>query len=336
MKYFSLPTVLELKAYFLCRNANWKGCLPPKGTLGENMAGVQKLIYLAHSSQHKLIVYKKQVEDIGEISTTILKNIESDNEKNIITIDKIKRTMINVLFNHEEKPTFEITESYAQNARLIFCETSNLEIENDTIQKWNNKLENSIKIFNNRLKIHINTKVPKRKHLHWVWDFCFANIERMVSIMIVMDHLQNIFRVNNRYCLLNEDGNFENVETNSIGEREGCYLYRKAKNKIFVRSGKISNAKERETKRTFRDRHNEHKKNAIAGASSDMPSNFYLSYPSISCSSKNNDQEIGFFEDLEMVCALGFSRKTMNYEMLIKKDGLFLWEEEIKKKNRES
>ena len=61
-------------------------------------------------------------------------------------------------------------------------------------------------------------------------------------------------------------------------------------------------------------------------------SQFYTKYPSEKCETKDCEQEIGSFEDLDMVCALAFSRNNPSYKLLCDtENGIFVWNEKMEK-----
>ena len=97
------------------------------------------------------------------------------------------------------------------------------------VEMWNKKLESAKDIFRARLNMNITTKVPSSKRLYWVCKLSFDNLERVLSIMIIMNHLQPRLQVNNEVVLLNDKVHYGKLETENIGEREGCYLYQKKK-----------------------------------------------------------------------------------------------------------
>ena len=156
MKYYFPPTIPELKGYIYCRENNHKGSLPQKGTLEENLGGVQKLVYIAHSVCMKPILYEEHPENIGDITTIMMEEIVKENNKektDIITLDEIADATIEVGFanNKKDQSEFEITKQFALKVQIFFKEQNNStitqEVTNEILESWNVKLKISLGIF---------------------------------------------------------------------------------------------------------------------------------------------------------------------------------------------
>ena len=323
MKFFGFPKLPELKAYYSSRTGIFSK-LPGKGTLEENMGGfAEKMIFLAHSVQSQKVLYDKKEVTIDIIGKKYIEEIDKENQQVIPTNNELIAETIDINGKQQEKEIFCITNSFANKVQIIFDKKEKIEPTNEKLKEWQTKLESARDIFKERMNVHKQQKVPINKQNHWVWDFCFLNLDQVVAIMIIMQHLNEKLRYSMECCLLKRNSDFDKIEENKICEKEGCYLFKVSETNEYIRSGKVIG-------RTFKDRFKEHKDSATAGESGSNYSQFYTKYPSENCESKDYKQEIGYFEDLDMVCALGFSRNNASNELLCEKEnGIFLWNEKI-------
>jgi hypothetical protein len=144
--------------------------------------------------------------------------------------------------------------------------------------------------------------------------------------MIIMGHI-NMDRVltnNNKTCVLKNLGRHPGsfVPTDNLIGFEGCYLYHDTASGSFVRSGKVNGEN-----RSFLARDKEHLKSA---KSKELPLKFNKAYPSRSAPEPQPTLQLGYFEDLQQYCGLGFSRSE-SIEALHRTDGsgIFVWSAEM-------
>jgi hypothetical protein len=113
-----------------------------------------------------------------------------------------------------------------------------------------------------------------------------------------------------------------------VAKKEGCYIYWDKGNLCWRRSGKVNTKSGNVTTRGFGIRGKEHKENA---KNSNSTSKFYRTFPSVEAQVPDNQLQLGFFEDLEQYCALGFCREHESHRSLYQKssDGIFIWSDEM-------
>ena len=92
------------------------------------------------------------------------------------------------------------------------------------------------------------------------------------------------------------------------GELEGAYGHRHSESGAIVRTGKASGVGTGNKARTFGARNPEHRKAAMLESASDFDSNFYPSYPSMRSVHQIANARRGYFEHLEQIVLVGFSR----------------------------
>jgi hypothetical protein len=197
------------------------------------------------------------------------------------------------------------------------------DVDIDTLNKELDLLFQNMKY---RLVCHIHQKVPKEKRNSWVFRFVRENLRRALSAMMIMGHI-NMDRVltnGNKTCVLKNIGRYPGsfVPTDNLINFEGCYLYYDTVSGSFVRSGKVNGEN-----RSFLARDKEHLKSA---KSKELPLKFNKAYPSRTAPEPQPTLQLGYFEDLQQYCGLGFSRSE-NIEALHQADGhgIFVWSEEI-------
>jgi hypothetical protein len=195
------------------------------------------------------------------------------------------------------------------------------------IDTLNKELDTLCKNMTYRLVCHIQQKVPQQKRKNWIFRFVRENIRQTLSAMIIIGHInmKRVFPNNNKTCLLKnigqDPGSF--VPTDNLVNFEGCYLYYDAVSGIFVRSGKLNGEN-----RSFLARHNEHWK---AAKSKELALKFNKVYPSCTAAEpQSSTLQLGYFEDLQQYCGLGFSRSE-NIQPLHQTDGsgIFIWSNEM-------
>jgi hypothetical protein len=150
--------------------------------------------------------------------------------------------------------------------------------------------------------------------------------------MIIFGHVRNdltALKFDGRACLLasSSKNTFVKAVTPDILSMEGCYLMLDTESGDFVRSGKVVG-----TDRSFDHRHKEHLKRAMAQGTKDLESLFYRSYPSKGAPvSAVEGVRRGYFEDLELCCALGFSRSFESHKTLYehKENQIFVWDASV-------
>lgn len=89
-----------------------------------------------------------------------------------------------------------------------------------------------------RLYLHKQTKISKN---NWIWNFFFLNLDYVVAITIIIQHLYNILQPHKEYCLLNHNCDFPKIEEDKIIEKEGYYLFKIGENNDYIWSGKVIN-----------------------------------------------------------------------------------------------
>ena len=157
------------------------------------------------------------------------------------------------------------------------------------------------------------------------------NLGRVSAIMVVMGHVKNdlsMAKTNSRTSLLCPPGDsFIIAGTDEILDLEGAYLYYDIDDSCWIRSGKVIG-----NDRSFGKRNKEHAKKALELTMDSLKSLFYRTYPSKNAPS-NGCVRNGYFENLVMYVALGFSRKQPQHLKLVgKEDGLLSWEGAILQK----
>lgn len=190
-------------------------------------------------------------------------------------------------------------------------------------------------ILQERLTNHITWKCKKNLQDHWVWHFTRQNMGRVAAIMVLMQHVKTDLEPatwDADACLLRDPRNnnaFLLVE-NEIKVLEGCYLIYDGVGCLrFIRSGKAVNPG-----RTLWVRFHGtggHLQCAKAPDLKRLDSNFYRSYPSKEAPSFVEGTRRGFFEDLQLYCALGFDRSNAeSLKPLVETQqaakSIFLWE----------
>jgi len=142
----------------------------------------------------------------------------------------------------------------------------------------------------------------------------------------VQDDLETLLRQDNRCLLRNlsaDTDKFLMLEGTEIGKKmEGSYLYFDSSASVWIRSGKVCN-------RTFDIRHAEHAKGATLPDRKSLKSNFYSSYPSREAMLDTSEMRLGYFDNLLLRCAIGYSRSKQGtiVELTSSADGsLFHWD----------
>lgn len=188
-------------------------------------------------------------------------------------------------------------------------------------------------ILQERLTTHVTRSCKESLRDHWVWHFTRANMGRVAAIMVLMQHVKSDLepaKWNGSVCLLQDPRNntFLLVE-NQIKVLEGCYLMYDTVLLRFIRSGKAVNPGRTMWVRCFGP--SGHLECAKVPDLRRMDSNFYRSYPSKEAPTLTGGTRRGYFEQLQLYCALGFDRSnTESLKPLVETHeaakSIFLWE----------
>ena len=303
-----------------------------KGTLKDAQLGVDKLISRAFNLRKDPI---KMVDGgipepvtIEQVEAQI--RLESQHEFSFQTTTIQKKLYAHYTFN-------ECTDEWCKKVKQIFdpfdCLTLR-PIVNDICQR---KAEILYKILRARLSSHINRRIAKEeKRDHWTFDFVRQNLARVAMIMVTLDHVQDdletLLRQDNRCLLRNLSAHtdkFLMLEGTDMGKKmEGSYLYFDSSASVWIRSGKVCG-------RTFDIRHAEHAKGATLPDRKSLKSNSYASYPNREAVLDTSEMRLGYFNNLSLRCAIGYSRSKQGTiaELASSADGsLFHWDGPVLKK----
>jgi len=123
--------------------------------------------------------------------------------------------------------------------------------------------------------------------------------------------------------------------TLATSKREGGYLYYDTVGEAWIRSGKVNTSGGDAATRSFASRDAEHYSNS---KKKDCSSNFYNLYPSIENQATEEEKvsslQVGYFEDLQQHCALGFHRENESHKKLysVGEDGVCSWTKDVLEK----
>ena len=166
-----------------------------------------------------------------------------------------------------------------------------------------------VRAMEQRLDMHLAARVHKSKRRHWTVHFVRDNLARMAAAMMLTGHMcPHLASHDIRERMLNlssndEMGAFSRIESSELLDLEGSYLYFDTRKKKWVRSGKTSGLGKNAT---FRGRGQQHIKNSRSIDQMKMH-DFYRIYPAEKV--PNLGGEGGYFEYLQMYCAMAFDRK---------------------------
>ena len=165
-----------------------------------------------------------------------------------------------------------------------------------------------------RLKahIHILKRVKSSNRDSWVWRFARLNLSRVATLMILSGHVhQDLERFVKRTvsCLLLHPDTCNDVfdllvldkngnETEISSTEQGAYLFYDPDMQTWIRSGKAS--------RPFIKRYENHKSGSLLTTVDSRDSNFYRSYCGKHSDEEHHQHRIGWFESLNMFCAVGY------------------------------
>jgi len=254
----------------------------------------------------------------------------------------LKRRQVPVLgdFISIQNPSFEVT--YAPPASL---RTPSSYLQNST---WVSKMSTLIKGIGGveitpelekfadatlkelepRFTRHIDDKVDESKSNHFTLKFQSDNLPAMSAILALCGGVTDDLECTDvNSCLLRLPfGGVFKLMSNDLKGLEGCYLYYDRKRATWIRSGKTSGA----ANASFDYRHNTHKSNAAKIPEMEKHK-FYQCYPTRGV--ENLGGQKGYFEDLDMYCALAFDRASNLEDFCPKEedDSLFVWSNETMK-----
>jgi len=185
-----------------------------------------------------------------------------------------------------------------------------------------------------RLEYHIAERVDCSRQKHWTLQFTRDNLAPMAAGMCLVGHIVSdldTFDITECLMKLPMDELFQ-IVTGDLGKLEGCYLYYDRKKNKWIRSGKTSGDGDAAC---FAGRGNKHEQNARC--KDEMRKHpLYARYPAFGVD--NVGAREGYFENLDMYCAMSFHSKS-DVTALCSHDlenSLFVWSgetmEEIKKK----
>jgi hypothetical protein len=294
--------------------------LPNKGKLEQCGPGVANLIQLAFDAREMAIKLKAAPTTVDEL-VSVQEEQENERQTNLPIV-------VDVPFSrHAQYSSFLITPQFVSAVHVSFDPTE-LQLRRDLdIVALNALLNNLHGILSGRLVGHIKKRVKPKLQNKWVWEFARENLRRCAAAMLIMGHSRERLIGSGKSCLLKnigqDDGSFL-LAHNEVSKKEGCYLYWDKVNLCWRRSGKVNTKSGNVTSRGFGIRGKEHNENS---KNSNLTSKFYRTFPSVDAPVPDSQLQLGFFEDLEQYCALGFSRQDKSHQSLYTTtgDGIFLW-----------
>lgn len=133
----------------------------------------------------------------------------------------------------------------------------------------------------------------------------------MAAVMVLYDHVkEDIQCLDNTTTLLKSIKNFVIVGADEV-RIQGAYLYYDTNDEKWIRWRKV-------TRRSFLDRHKEHKKKA---SQSEATSRFYLRYVSVTKSNDMSYSRREYFDNIKQRVALGLDIDIDNVPNFLTSDG---------------
>ncbi len=291
-----LVAFIHVRKYKDMNSDKW----PNKGTLTEAETGVENLIKIAFDVRARPLLLEK---NIATESGNAIATDQSPTQQmpTFATVD-VLRNSIDVVNDR----SFVITDDWLTKVKDAFDSSDCcLEVCSD-VPKLQVRADLLFRILWTRLDQHVKDRVPPTKHEHWVFDFVRMNLSRMAAVMVYFDHIQDDLEClvgrSNKCLLRNASNNFIPLKngTPAAKELEGCYLYYDTTGGDWIRSGKVIG-------RPFQVRHKEHQKHSLLKESTS--SRFYTTFPSRDATLDTQHTRQGYFENLEIYCGVGISRK---------------------------
>ena len=200
-------------------------------------------------------------------------------------------------------------------------------VDNEMSMKQENILANML---THRLTRHLNRRLKDSpaKKTYWVVGWVQKNVSIVAAMMIFFKMIKkDISCLDDSETLLNGPESFANAEK----DLQGVYLYYDANDRVWIRSGKVTD-KARE--RNFEIRHKEHTQKAQARQLISNTSRFYIAYPSNESPRSNSKAKRGIFETLQIYKGFGFDQSAGAVTTLLTTDisdgGIFTFSKEDK------
>ena len=191
-----------------------------------------------------------------------------------------------------------------------------------------------------RLKQHLHLRIKnKHKHNNYAISWFQSNLPQFCALVALSRHIANDLHSTDENSTLiahpsDEHSTFATCTKNDLfSDLEGCYLYYDQNRHNWIRSGKAVGSRYSKPKRSFKTRHEEHKKEAGATNNGNKyeKSKFYSCYPIQSTADSNDCRRRGYFDNLVQYCGIGFNRDddTSNITATSEDEGIFTWSNDV-------